>query len=43
MFDAADSAFGGVDVLINNGGIMKLSPIAEADDQLFDQQIAPPT
>jgi len=40
MFDAAEAAFGGVDVLVNNGGIMKLSPIGEADDALFDQQVA---
>ena len=40
MFDAAESAFGGVDVLVNNGGVMKLSPIGEADDALFDQQVS---
>ncbi len=40
MFDAAEAAFGGVDVLVNNGGIMKLSPIGEAEDALFDQQVS---
>jgi 3-oxoacyl-[acyl-carrier protein] reductase len=40
LFDAADAAFGGIDVLINNAGIMKLSPIAQTDDALFDQQVA---
>jgi 3-oxoacyl-[acyl-carrier protein] reductase len=40
LFDAADAAFGGVDVLVNNAGIMKLSKIADADDASFDQQIA---
>lgn len=40
MFDAAEAAFGGIDVLINNAGIMKLSRIADADDASFDQQIA---
>jgi 3-oxoacyl-[acyl-carrier protein] reductase len=40
MFDAAEAAFGGVDVLINNAGIMKLAKIADSDDELFDQQIA---
>jgi 3-oxoacyl-[acyl-carrier protein] reductase len=40
MFDAAESAFGGVDVLVNNAGIMKLAKIADSDDALFDQQIA---
>ena len=40
MFDAAQAAFGGVDVLVNNAGIMKLATIAESDDALFDSQIA---
>src|SRR5882757_9684820 len=40
MFDAAEAAFGGVDVLVNNAGIMKLAKIADSDDVLFDQQIA---
>lgn len=40
MFDAAEAAFGGVDVLINNAGIMKLGKIADSDDALFDQQVA---
>src|SRR5690349_18574823 len=29
MFDAAQAAFGGVDVLVNNAGIMKLATLAE--------------
>jgi 3-oxoacyl-[acyl-carrier protein] reductase len=40
MFYAAEEAFGGVDVLVNNAGIMKLAKIADSDDALFDQQIA---
>jgi 3-oxoacyl-[acyl-carrier protein] reductase len=40
MFDATERAFGGVDVLVNNAGIMKLAKIADSDDALFDQQIA---
>jgi 3-oxoacyl-[acyl-carrier protein] reductase len=40
MFDAAEAAFGGVDVLINNAGIMKLAKIADSDDALFDRQVA---
>jgi 3-oxoacyl-[acyl-carrier protein] reductase len=40
MFDATEAAFGGVDVLVNNAGIMKLARIADSDDALFDQQIA---
>ncbi|MBR0662851.1 SDR family oxidoreductase [Roseomonas hellenica] len=40
MFDAAEAAFGGVDVLVNNAGIMKLATLADSDDALFDSQIA---
>lgn len=40
MFDAAEAAFDGVDVLINNAGIMKLAKIADTDDALFDQHVA---
>jgi 3-oxoacyl-[acyl-carrier protein] reductase len=40
LFDAAETTFGGVDVLVNNAGIMKLARFAEADDAIFDQTIA---
>ena len=40
LFDAAEKAFGGIDVLINNAGIMKLAPIAQSDDALIDQHLA---
>ncbi|MEO1246560.1 MAG: SDR family oxidoreductase [Pseudomonadota bacterium] len=40
MFDAAEAAYGGVDVLVNNAGIMKLATIADSDDALFDSQVA---
>ena len=40
MFDAAESAFGGIDVLVNNAGIMSLSTLADSDDAAFDRQIA---
>ena len=40
LFDRTEQAFGGVDALVNNAGIMKLAPLAETDDALFDQQIA---
>jgi 3-oxoacyl-[acyl-carrier protein] reductase len=40
MFDAAEAAFGGVDVVVNNAGIMKLATLAESDDALFDSQVA---
>jgi 3-oxoacyl-[acyl-carrier protein] reductase len=40
MFDTVEATFGGVDVLINNAGMMKLAKIADSDDALFDRQIA---
>jgi 3-oxoacyl-[acyl-carrier protein] reductase len=40
MFDAAQAAFGGIDVVVNNAGVMKLATIADSDDALFDSQIA---
>lgn len=40
MFDSAETAFGGIDILINNAGIMKLAPIADSDDALFDTHVA---
>lgn len=40
LFEAVESRFGGVDVLVNNAGIMKLAPLADSDDALFDSQVA---
>lgn len=40
MFDSAEAAYGGIDVLVNNAGIMKLAPIAQVDDSAFNQMIA---
>ena len=40
MFDVTEKEFGGVDVLVNNAGIMTLSTIAAADDAMFDRIIA---
>jgi 3-oxoacyl-[acyl-carrier protein] reductase len=40
MFDMAEAAFGGVDVLVNNAGVMRLTPLADSDDALFDSHIA---
>lgn len=39
LFDAAEAAFGPVDVLVNNAGIMLLAPIAEVDDAAFARQV----
>jgi 3-oxoacyl-[acyl-carrier protein] reductase len=40
MFDAAEAAFGGIDVLVNNAGVMALGSIADVDDAAFDRQIS---
>jgi 3-oxoacyl-[acyl-carrier protein] reductase len=40
MFDMADAAFGGVDVLVNNAGVMRVKPLTEIDDAVFDSHIA---
>ena len=40
MFDAAEAAFGGVDVLINTAGTMDLATVADSDDALFDRTVA---
>jgi 3-oxoacyl-[acyl-carrier protein] reductase len=40
MFDSAETSFGGIDVLVNNAGIMQLANIADTDDTSFDRLIA---
>lgn len=40
MFEAAETALGGVDVVVNNAGIMQLARIADTDDALFDRTVA---
>jgi 3-oxoacyl-[acyl-carrier protein] reductase len=40
LFDSTEAAFGGIDVLVNNAGIMKLATLADSDDALFDSQVA---
>jgi 3-oxoacyl-[acyl-carrier protein] reductase len=40
LFDRAEQEFGGVDVLVNNAGIMQLATIADVDDAFFDRHIA---
>jgi 3-oxoacyl-[acyl-carrier protein] reductase len=39
MFASAETAFGGVDVLVNTAGIMNLAAIKDSTDELFDRQI----
>ncbi|MGW5381287.1 SDR family oxidoreductase [Nocardia sp. NPDC003963] len=40
LFDAATTAFGGIDIVVSNAGIARFSPLAEATDDDFDQQFA---
>jgi 3-oxoacyl-[acyl-carrier protein] reductase len=40
MFDAAEKAFGGIDVVVNCAGVLKLAKVAEFDDKIFDQTVA---
>ena len=40
LFDANDAAFGGVDVVISNAGIMATAPFAQFEDEAFDRMIA---
>jgi 3-oxoacyl-[acyl-carrier protein] reductase len=37
MFDLAETTFGGIDVVVNAAGLMRLAPIAKLDLQTFDQ------
>ncbi|KWE26098.1 SDR family oxidoreductase [Burkholderia territorii] len=40
LFDAAERAFGRIDLVVNSAGIMKLAPLAELDDAVFDETVA---
>lgn len=42
LFDQAEAAFGGLDVLVNNAGVIQpgLVPLASTEDALFDRIIA---
>jgi 3-oxoacyl-[acyl-carrier protein] reductase len=40
LFDEAEKAFGGVDVLVNSAGVMRTVPIAETDDAVYDRTFA---
>lgn len=40
LFDAVQNAFGGIDVLVNNAGVMHLAPIGDMTDADFDRLVA---
>jgi 3-oxoacyl-[acyl-carrier protein] reductase len=40
LFDANDEAFGGVDVVVNNAGIMNVGPFSQMTDDDFNRMIA---
>ncbi len=40
LFEGAERAFGGIDVLINNAGVMKPGPMAGVEDDDFERQFA---
>lgn len=40
LFDANDHAFGGVDVVVSNAGIMRLAPMRDMTDADFDRMMA---
>jgi 3-oxoacyl-[acyl-carrier protein] reductase len=39
LFDANDRAFGGIDVVVSNAGIMRLAPIRNMTDEDFDRMV----
>ena len=40
LFDNVESVHGGLDVLVNNAGIMTLAPIGDTDDAAFDRLVS---
>lgn len=40
LFDANKEAFGGVDIVVNNAGIMNVGPFAQMTDEAFDRMMA---
>jgi 3-oxoacyl-[acyl-carrier protein] reductase len=40
LFDETETAFGRIDALVNNAGVMSMTPIADTDDATFDRVFA---
>lgn len=40
LFDEAEAAFGGIDVLVNAAGVMHTAPVVETDDAVYDRTFA---
>ena len=40
LFDRTETLFGGVDVIVNNAGIMQTTQIADTEDAVFDRMMA---
>ncbi len=40
LFDEAEAVFGAVDVLVNNAGLLKMSPLADVSDEDYQKLIA---
>ncbi len=40
LFEAAEREYGAVDVLVNNAGILRMSPLSEASDEDYQRQVA---
>ncbi|TPW32485.1 SDR family oxidoreductase [Martelella alba] len=40
LFDAAENHFGKADILINNGGVLLLSPLKDFDDATYEREVS---
>lgn len=40
MFDTVEQTWGKLDVVVNNAGVMMVSPLVETSDESFDRQVA---
>ncbi|MET3600583.1 SDR family oxidoreductase [Martelella mangrovi] len=40
LFDTAEATYGKADILINNGGILQLSPLKDFNDETFEREVA---